>query len=67
MKFYFDQDIDLFKDYCTLPGIARKLLFKSTNVNFALMDENNADLYHTFKKILLEVLQLYLQGIMKRM
>ena len=51
-KFYFEQDINLFKDYCTLPDIARRLLFQSTTSTFSLFDSSNADLYYTFKKIL---------------
>ena len=46
-KFYFEQDINLFKDYCTLPGIARKLLFQSTNAMFSLFEKQNSDLYYT--------------------
>ena len=50
MEFYFDQNIDLFKDFCTLPGIARQLLFKSIEVSFSLFAKSNSDMYYTFKK-----------------
>ena len=52
-RFYFDKDIDVFKTAISVPGIARQLLFQSAkelNVNFALFDKNNADLYNTIKQ-----------------
>lgn len=51
--FYFEKGIDVFKTAISVPGIARQLLFKTAraqNVNFALFDQNNKDLYQTIKK-----------------
>ena len=51
-KFYFEKNIDLFKNAVSLPGIARHLLFetaKRANASFALCDESNKDLYQTMK------------------
>ena len=51
--FYFDKGIDVFKVAISVPGIARQLLFKTAktqNVNFALFDESNKDLYQTVKR-----------------
>ena len=33
-RFFTEQKIDIFKDYITLPGVARKLLHASTDSNF---------------------------------
>ena len=33
----------LFKGYVTLPGVARKLLYASTESNFSLINQQNAD------------------------
>ena len=63
---YKSQGIDTFKDYITLPGVARKMLYNSTSSNFALFNSDNADLYYTFKKILLVVLVLFSIIITKR-
>ena len=49
-QLYKSQGIDIFKDYITLPGVARKMLYNSSHSNFALFNSNNADLYYTFKK-----------------
>lgn len=51
--FYFEKGIDVFKTAISVPGIARQLLFKTAraqNVNFALFDQNNKDLYQTIKQ-----------------
>ena len=34
----------------TLPGVARKLLYASTESNFSLINQQNADLYYTYRK-----------------
>ena len=52
-QFYFDKGIDVFKSAISVPGIARQLLFRTArqhNVNFALFDENNKDLYQRLNK-----------------
>ena len=51
MTYYHGENVDIFKDSITLPGVARKLLYNSVdpNVHFALFEKKNADLYHTFK------------------
>ena len=50
MDIYFEQGIDIFKDFITLPGVARKMLYDSSDSNFALFNSDNADLYYTFKQ-----------------
>ena len=47
-EIYKSQGIDIFKEYITLPGVARKMLYNSTASNFALFNSDNADLYYTF-------------------
>lgn len=52
-QFYFGKGIDVFKTAISVPDIARQLLFRSAkdlNVNFALFDQDNADLYQTIKQ-----------------
>ena len=34
IEIYSSQEIDIFKDFVTLPGVARKMLFNSSKVNF---------------------------------
>ena len=50
LKIYFDEGIDIFKDFITLPGVARKMLYTSTNSKFSLFNEINSDLYYTFRQ-----------------
>ena len=50
IQIYKSQKIDIFKDYVTLPGVARKMLYNLSNSNFAVISSENADLYYTFKK-----------------
>ena len=50
VSIYTKQEIDIFKDYVTLPGVARKLLYASTDSNFSLISQQNADLYYTYRK-----------------
>ena len=50
VSIYTEQKIDIFKDYVTLPGVARKLLYASTESNFSLINQQNADLYYTYRK-----------------
>ena len=47
---YISEGIDIFKDYITLPGVARKMIYTSSESNFALFNSDNADLYYTFKQ-----------------
>ena len=49
-KFYIENDIDLFKDAIGTPGIARKLIFRSRDANFQLVDQQNEDLFLKLKK-----------------
>ena len=52
-QFYFEKGVDVFKTAISVPGIARQLLFKTAqkqNVNFALFDHHNEDLYKTIKQ-----------------
>ena len=37
-EIYKSQGIDIFKEYITLPGVARKMLYNSTASNFALFN-----------------------------
>ena len=51
-KFYFNQNIDLFKVDVSVPGIARRWLFQTahdTKTSFALIDTQDDDLYYTIK------------------
>lgn len=51
--FYFERNIDVFKDAVSVPGIARRLLFQSALDNgsyFERLGEENEDLYMTYKK-----------------
>ena len=50
LQIYFNEGIDIFKDFITLPGVARKMLYKSTISKFSLFNQNNADLYYTFRQ-----------------
>ena len=50
VSIYSQQKIDIFKYYVTLPGVARKLLYASTESNFSLINQQNADLYYTYRK-----------------
>ena len=38
------------KDYVALPGVAKKLLYASTDSNFSLINQHNANLYYTYRK-----------------
>ena len=48
--FYREKNIDLFKIAVSVPGIARKLLFVSTNANFPLFSYATQDIFKTIKK-----------------
>ena len=37
VSIYTEQKIDIFKDFVTIPGVARKLLYASTDSNFSLI------------------------------
>ena len=47
---YSSQEIDIFKDFVTLPGVARKMLFNSSISKFSLINSDNADLYYILRK-----------------
>ena len=47
---YSSQEVDIFKDFVTLPGVARKMLFNSSDSKFSLINSDNADLYYTLRK-----------------
>ena len=49
-EIYSSQEIDIFKDFLTLPGVARKMLFNSSKSKFSLINSDNADLYYTPRK-----------------
>ena len=52
-KNYSEKGVDVFKDDISVPGIARKLLFETSennNTSFSLFDESNKDLYQTIKQ-----------------
>ena len=52
-KIYSEKGVDAFKDAINVPGIARKLLFETSennNTSFSLFDESNKDLYQTIKQ-----------------
>ena len=49
-QFYFDNNIDLFKDTISVPGATRKMMFQSKDSNFALFDQTNEDLYRKIKQ-----------------
>ena len=66
IQIYKSQKTDIFKDYVTLPGVARKMLYNLSNSKFAVISSENADLYYTFKNILLEALALSLRDIMRK-
>ena len=49
-EFYFEKNIDVFKEAISVPGVARKLLFKEARkqkVSFSLINNKNKDLHHT--------------------
>ena len=48
--FYQPMDIDYLKETISIPGIARKFLFKDTKAYFSLFGQEDKDLYHTIKK-----------------
>ena len=46
--FFIEQNIDVFKDCISVPGVARKMLFKSglgSGASFSLLCQNDKDLY----------------------
>ena len=49
-KFYFDNNINIFKDTISVPGAARQMLFKSKDAKFTLFDHENEDLYRKVKQ-----------------
>ena len=50
LDIYSSQEIDIFKDFVTLPGVARKMLFNSSKSKVSLINSDNADLYYTLRK-----------------
>ncbi|XP_071847518.1 uncharacterized protein [Apostichopus japonicus] len=52
-EFYKERGIDAFKDGISVPGLTMKHLFKvSNNPTFQLINEQNKDLYYTFRESL---------------
>lgn len=52
-KYYFEQNIDIFKCSISVPGLARQMLFESGRKEgavFSLFDKSNEDLYDTVKQ-----------------
>ena len=52
-KFYFNQNINLFKVVVSVPGIARRWLFQTAHdakTSFALIDPRDDDFYYTIKQ-----------------
>ena len=52
-KFYFNQNIDLFKVAVSVPGIARRWLFQTAHDaknRFALLDSRDDNFYYTIKQ-----------------
>ena len=47
LNFFIDiynaEGIDILKDYVTLPGVARKMLYESSDSKFSLINHENAD------------------------
>ena len=66
LEIYFNQKVDIFKDYITLPGVARKMIYQSSDSQFALFNKDNADLYYSFKQNIVGQV-LYFLHIMKKM
>ena len=50
LEFYFENQIDLFKDTISLPNLARKELFKCSSSVFPLFDFESQDLYRTVQQ-----------------
>ena len=50
LEFYFDNEIDLFKDTISLPNLARRELFKSGKTLFPVFDYHNQDIYRTVQQ-----------------
>ena len=46
----FCENVDIFKDYITLLGVAMKMIYQSSDSKFDLFNKDNADLYYTFKQ-----------------
>ena len=50
-EFFFERRLDVFKDYISVPGLARKMLYDcglKSGASFSLFDKYDADLYETF-------------------
>ena len=55
-SYFIDQHLDIFKDCISVPGIARKMLFKSgedSGGSFALINRRDEDLYDKMKSSLI--------------
>ena len=51
--FYVHRNIDMFKDAVSVPGIARRWLYKTAQeygTSFGLIHQQDEDLYHTIRK-----------------
>ena len=49
-KFYFNNNIKIFKDTISVPRAARQMLFKSKDAKLTLFDHENEDLYRKVKQ-----------------
>ena len=52
-EFYFEKNVDVFKDSISVPGVARKMLFSAAmkqRASFSLINAKNKDLYHTINR-----------------
>ncbi|KAL5019000.1 hypothetical protein ScPMuIL_004722, partial [Solemya velum] len=52
-SFYFEKNLDVFKNTISVPGLARQMLFdcsRQQGIHFSLFDKANADLYQTVKQ-----------------
>ncbi len=51
-QYFLKQNVDVFKDNVSVPGIARRLLYQSgveQGASFSLIDKGDSDLYDTLK------------------
>ena len=57
--------VDIFKETITLPGVARKMMYKSVDkgIHFSLFSKSNQDLFYTFKKNILVLNYLCYQNV----
>jgi hypothetical protein len=51
-NFYVNMKVDIFKDCISIPGVARKLVFRTStqSAHFAIPDKSNKEIYEVLKK-----------------